>query len=240
MRYIGCTTKSLDVRLKNHLKGHKKKTYKQKWIKKLQSSGLEPKIKIIETCEDKEHMVRQEVWWINYFKKRCDLTNATKGGEGVSGYKFSDEQRKMISIRTKEAMKKLSPEKKKRMRESKMGRPANNRVKIIDHFGNIYPSLTSAANTLSVSVSAITHGIKNKRPVREYSFKYLTEDNSPSDVYENKKLKPVKCVELNKSYRSCREAGKSLNLDASDIGRAAKGTLKTCGGYTFEFIRGGV
>lgn len=43
--------------------------------------------------------------------------------------------------------------------------------------------------------------------------------------------KPVKCIELNKIYRSAHEAGESLNIDFSSICKCTNGKAKTAGGY---------
>jgi len=43
--------------------------------------------------------------------------------------------------------------------------------------------------------------------------------------------KKVFCVELNKQYDSITSASKEVHVDASTISKAAKGKLKTAGGY---------
>ena len=237
LRYIGCTTKSIKERLNHHLRDKQKNQHKVRWIAKLKRAGLKPIAKQIDICDTIEEMKRSEIWWINYFtKKKCDLTNKTRGGDGVWGYKFSDEQKKMISERTKLAMKNLSPEIKEKMRNTNKGKPAHNRRKLIDHLGNTYTSLTEAANILDVHESAIRYGLKNYRQVKNYSFKYYENGDVRCRIYENRNSKPIRCIELNKEYMSVRNAARELKLDPGDIGKVCKGTRPHCGGYTFTFI----
>ena len=49
---------------------------------------------------------------------------------------------------------------------------------------------------------------------------------------------PVYCFELKKIYSCAKEAGKELNIDNSDIGKACKGKLKRAGGYLWEYYNG--
>lgn len=51
--------------------------------------------------------------------------------------------------------------------------------------------------------------------------------------------KPVLCVELNKVFRSQKEAAEELGLVATCIGRCCKGKQKTTGGYHFQSVQRG-
>lgn len=52
--------------------------------------------------------------------------------------------------------------------------------------------------------------------------------------------KRIYCKELNKVFNSQGDAARELNLDQSNISKVCRGVLKTCGGYHFEFYRGGI
>lgn len=95
IRYIGFTQKKLNERLWEHitLANKGKKSYKYNWIRSLLTNHQLPIINLV-------HEVKTETWqyWeIHYIKKYHNLgyklTNATDGGEGVPGRKWSDVQR---------------------------------------------------------------------------------------------------------------------------------------------------
>lgn len=95
VRYVGWSFDS-KRRLKGHLRD-KSKTHKACWIRSLLALGLEPKMTILETGTG--NWASQERWWIA--KSRfygADLTNATDGGDGVSGMIWSDEAKQRASI----------------------------------------------------------------------------------------------------------------------------------------------
>lgn len=46
--------------------------------------------------------------------------------------------------------------------------------------------------------------------------------------------KMVKCVELNRIYRTAHEASKELGIDFSSICKCRRGEAKTAGGYHWE------
>ena len=50
----------------------------------------------------------------------------------------------------------------------------------------------------------------------------------------------VECIELKKIYSCAKEAGKELNIDNSDIGKACKGKLKRAGGYHWRYVGGDI
>lgn len=168
IRYIGCTSCSLEKRFKEHLRC-KDNTYKTKWIKSLLKNNKNPNIILIEEVNDVD-MFEREIYWINFYSN-LKLVNLTGGGEGVIGFQFSDIQRDKISKNTRKAMN--NPEVRKKISDSKKGKPAHNRKKVKDQFGNIYNSISEAARKYSLTPSAITQGIKSNRPVNTIVFEVV-------------------------------------------------------------------
>lgn len=162
IRYIGCTTTSLEKRLKCHLRS-KEKTYKQNWIKHNKTKNLPINIILIEEV-NLDVIFQREIYWINFYKDKTKLTNGTGGGKGVLNYKFSDEQKKKISENTKNAMK--NPEIRKKISDAKKNKPAKNRKKVKDSLNNIFESIEAAGKKYNVSGGAIRFAIKEKRPLR--------------------------------------------------------------------------
>ena len=83
VRYIGFTRKSLEDRLKRHIKESKntssRSTHKINWIRQLLARGDLP---IISLLENTERYQEREIHWISICK---DLTNGTVGGDGRTG-----------------------------------------------------------------------------------------------------------------------------------------------------------
>lgn len=98
IRYVGQTAGTLNGRLKRHLRSippfdFSKMTKVKSWIQSLVKLGIKPEIFLIEVSTE-DQWVEAETFWIAYFKFiGANLTNMTNGGDGVHGYKFSQESR---------------------------------------------------------------------------------------------------------------------------------------------------
>ena len=95
IRYIGQTRKTLQERLKGHLRDTQK-THKTNWIKKNKTN-----INIIlleENIKTKEEICAKEVYYISEYKREgYRLVNTTNGGEGWFGTEFTEEHKSNIS-----------------------------------------------------------------------------------------------------------------------------------------------
>lgn len=119
----------------------------------------------------------KEKYFIKLYDSLNSGYNCTKGGDGVFGYKFTKEQRKIISQKTKKAME--DPEIRKKCAKGNKGKPAYNRKKVIDDFGNIYNSITEVANKFNVSVSAISLCLSKKTKLHnKHNFYYYEVQNA--------------------------------------------------------------
>lgn len=98
VRYVGMTTKSLDVRLGGHLRtAHLEKNHRARWIRSLKNAGLVPVITEIEVVPVEQHAEAERRWIAAYRAQGARLVNATDGGDGTFGHKMSPEARKRIS-----------------------------------------------------------------------------------------------------------------------------------------------
>ncbi len=85
VRYVGKTVKSLETRLKGHVKNAKwgERSHKNNWIRSLLAAGIYPEIKLL--CTANEHNWQdQERNMISFYRTTGILTNGTDGGDGVS------------------------------------------------------------------------------------------------------------------------------------------------------------
>lgn len=179
--YIGLTSKELHIRINGHKRtsNTNAKTYFHKAIKKYGIINF--KWKIIERNEDLNIAKKNEKYYIKLYKSNIEGYNLTQGGDGVCGYKFSDEDKKYISMKTREAMK--NPIIRQKCK-SNLGKPSAKRIKIIDNNGIIYDSITEASKILKVTSGAIKYCIKNKvRLKNTLSFKKYEDGDTVCPAY---------------------------------------------------------
>lgn len=130
IRYIGRTSKSLERRLSQHLIESRQgcRTHKCNWIRSLLSSGKIPLIQIVGVIDGDG--MKEEIAWIKYFRDEgVKLVNQTDGGDGMVGYKYSEEDRQKMSESRKGKKRPtligrhLSLETRKKIGEAAKGRP---------------------------------------------------------------------------------------------------------------------
>lgn len=98
IRYVGMTFGTLKNRLSAHISRARQKidnTHKSNWIRKILRQEMRPKIEMLELAPVGKHIEREK-WWIKKFGRK-NLVNSTDGGEGMLGYKHTDEAKKKIS-----------------------------------------------------------------------------------------------------------------------------------------------
>lgn len=92
-RYIGKTVRTAHRRLRRHVarcyldEAH---THKNRWLRHLLALGLEPSIKVLESCGSEAQLSAAEIRHIAEHRAAgVRLTNATAGGDGTSGWKHT-------------------------------------------------------------------------------------------------------------------------------------------------------
>lgn len=176
LRYIGQTKnpkKRYNQYLKNYyLKGSKKTgkiRYVNNWVGSLIKNNLNPEIQILDKSLDFKEILELEKFYISYFRfLGCKLTNTTDGGEGTLGYKFSEEERKIISERTIEAMK--NPEIIKKISDSGKGRIPPNKGK--KYSQEICKKISEAKKGKSVGLGR-KHSKESKKKMSESKKNYI-------------------------------------------------------------------
>ncbi len=119
VRYIGWAYKPRK-RLADHIyKARKEKTHKANWLNQLASLGLTPVLAELEHGTG-DWSEAERRWISHYAAQGADLCNATAGGEGITGYVFSDATKKVMS--EKKLHRKLSPEHKAKVGAALRGR----------------------------------------------------------------------------------------------------------------------
>ncbi len=102
VRYVGQTIRGLKPRLQAHKARAKDPEFERyhvyRWWNELKAQGLTPKIELWEECNNLEELEEAEKYWIARMRGwGFDLTNMTKGGDGIVLYEITDEHRKNLS-----------------------------------------------------------------------------------------------------------------------------------------------
>jgi predicted GIY-YIG superfamily endonuclease len=74
--YVGITNNP-NQRYWEHLEGRVRKGKKYEWVKSLLDEGVKPKLRILETLDERSEAMRRERYWVQYYTKQgIVLTNA--------------------------------------------------------------------------------------------------------------------------------------------------------------------
>ena len=91
VRYVGKTNKP-NYRYNAHISDVKRRhTHSSSWINSLLKIGLKPKFEIIDTCSEDDWIFWEQHYISLYKSWNFKLTNHTIGGEGMYGYKHTQE-----------------------------------------------------------------------------------------------------------------------------------------------------
>ena len=86
----------------------------------------------------------------------------------------------------------------------------------------------------------VNHRDENRKNNNLHNLEWCTHDYNQRYGTHREKLsvarsKQVYCVELDKVFRSAKDAAEKLGLDKNTIGRVCNGYLRTTGGYHWKF-----
>lgn len=104
IRYVGQTSN-----LKRRLNDHKNPnrdcySHTSNWIRSVLKSGRDIKCSVLSLVFSRDLAISLEIAYIKEFREKgFDLTNATDGGDGRFGYKYSEEEKKEIGDRSRAA-----------------------------------------------------------------------------------------------------------------------------------------
>lgn len=118
-KYVGMTKGSLKNRFNKHKSIAKSDRKKQHLHKALIKDGVENFfIYELDFAENFDDLKQKEIEWIKKLDTKNVGYNETNGGEGIVGYKMSEEQKKVLSEKAKQRFSKLE-EREKLSKKSK-------------------------------------------------------------------------------------------------------------------------
>lgn len=176
-------------------------------------------VTIVEDSLTNDEAIELEILLISEAREAgWSLCNLTDGGDGLVGFKHSEETRRKMQISNKGKAKsghKLSAEHRQKLIDARTGKPLSDEHKAAlskAHKGHVVTEETKAK--ISVSLTG----------------------RSLSEEHKAKLRKPVKCIDTGEVFPSVNDACRKLGVHRQNIAKVAKGQLKQTGGYRFEYI----
>lgn len=163
--YIGMTTASLEKRKKEHIRFATR--YETPFSKAILKYGIENiSWEIIDTAETLDQLKEKEKFYIQKFDSFNNGYNCTLGGEGVFGLKMSKKTRNVIAKKSKAQWEKMTNEQKANRVKNNLNYAGKNKIQIKDSLGNVFKSMTEAAQFHNLRVSTISLCIKHNYATR--------------------------------------------------------------------------
>ncbi len=225
IRYVGVTTRTLPIRLYNHIYYAKFRasTHVHHWIMALIKNKQKPIIELLEkTIENKWE--ERERYWIAYYKKTGLLTNIKEGGQGVNI------NRSLESIEKSASAKSIAI----------VQLDTNN--KFIAEFS----SIKIAAKYLETTKTNISNVLNGRAfTARGYRWFYKTEYESlkfkPNDIkFSNNCVRKIKRINLETNeetiYNSITEASKKNNIRPDKLTSLLRSNNVICI-FKFNYIK---
>lgn len=101
--YIGLTTKSLDERKRQHIKDASTSRTGMVFHRAMRKYGFNNFLwEVVDSAETEVELKEKEIYWIAFYNSYVNADNSngynsTFGGDGINGYKISEETRKKFS-----------------------------------------------------------------------------------------------------------------------------------------------
>jgi group I intron endonuclease len=246
IRYVGQTTKQINVRLYNHIykakKSNHKTTHKNTWIKSLLNENLRPIIELIDVVGENDWKEVEKNYISLYREKSHDLLNISEGGDSGSmpGKKRiwrSEEDYNQWLRKVRESAKNrvITDDDRKKMAENckktHLGRRRSDETK-----NKISATKIGDKNPMFGK----KHSEERKKEISEFHKGKVLSEITKKKIGDSKTKKQVvqknKDDEIIKIYSSVWEIRTTTKY--KNVNKVLKGLMKHCGGYKWEYYYG--
>ena len=218
--YVGQTQRTFGIRTKQHL--NRSDTYFDKALAKYGLNNFS--YEIIDRGSTLEELNEKERYWIvEYDCLWPNGYNLTVGGDGVKGYRHTDEYKR-----------KMSDAKKGKMTgENNPFYGKKHTIKAMEKMSNYQSTrwTVEARKERSDNYKGKFAGEGN--PFYKKEHKQISKDKM-SKTKDNIKVK-VRNIDTGEVFESLTLASKTHNVQVAHIKRVCRGQRKTCGGFRWEF-----
>jgi hypothetical protein len=193
-------------------------------------------------CESEQHAFDLEVQIISILRSiGVKLANATDGGEGTSGYIYSEEMREKASIRVtifyqnnpvtdewREANRKLQ----KTVWESKELRERQSKITKENFKNTELRKKYCIAQRLRHENSKVSDESRAKMSVAQR----INQNKPEVKAKKREKMRKVMSVTTGESFKSAEEAALSISVTPNEIRRVCNGTRKSVKKHQFKYV----
>lgn len=217
IRYVGITNNPSN-RYRQHLcTTSSKKSHCRSWILSLKNNNLQPIMEILDVCEDFLGELMEQ-YWISQIKSwGFDLTNLTVGGEGIGGFKFSQESLK------KRSLNRVHKRPSEKSIQALVNYNKNGRTE--EHRRN----LSKAKKGKSSSNKGIPMSEEHKKKLSKVKM------GKPATWRHRKVLQYSTNNVLIKEWINATVASKELNISRANIVACLKERRNKCGNYIWKY-----
>lgn len=226
-QYVGKTIKKFKIRKRSHKTdayssnqdgSYKIDGYFQRAIRKHGFESFE--WEVLEDNVPENKLDAREIYWIAKLGTFGNGYNSTKGGEGASGYKHSEESKK------------------------KKSRPVLQIDKITGNIINSFFGTIEAERITGINHSSIGECCrKNAKSAGGYAWRYADNYN-PMEIIDTERVDYVRPVyKIDKStgqiiarYKSIVEAGRKNKIFTNSISACCRGKLQSTCGYIWRYV----
>jgi hypothetical protein len=240
-RYIGITCQSINQRWRNgegyqRCTGFYRAIQKYGWIN-IKHEILLENLTFEEATDAEKHLIKKYKTHDKRFGYNC-----TDGGEGVLGWTANEEQREKNSKAKIEQWK--NPEMRQKLVKERQERGATQkeqerlRKMVNENWNNpemrekFIKHLREIANDEERKTN---HSKELKRQWAENPEKFMMNRNYKKGA-ENKRSKPVRCINTGKVYVNARAANNATGISYKEISACCNGKRKSVKGTQWEFI----
>jgi hypothetical protein len=184
IRYVGKTKQKLNRRLRRHIADALERafdrwadtTHRACWLRSLATAPL---MEVVEECEEVDANDAERFWIVQFRALGFDLTNHTDGGDGgiISRKPACTDEEALSLYRSGFSTKQVARQLKtcaKRVSRLVRGEIRGLSKKIADDRGNVFTSVSSAAQAYGVSLGAISNNLRGKsHSAAGHTFKYV-------------------------------------------------------------------
>lgn len=253
-RYIGVSKYSLEERKKQHERSSRNP--KNKFHRAIKKYGLNSFVwEVLDTANSSDELMFKEVEYIRFFDSKKKGYNSTDGGEGTKGHVVSEEARTKLRAVSKSFWSTKTKEEIQELTKHLSVTGGWNKKQILDNKGNIFKSVSAAAQFHNMSIGGISLLLSQKRPSKSgLCFKiyegYIEIFNFEKAKIKKSKYSPEtllkftgdhlkkKIIDSNGViYNSVTEAAKLLKISRSRLTKILTKSLNTKNGLRLFYVR---
>lgn len=232
--YIGQTVQDIKVRIRKHIRENR--THFELAVTKYGIDAFD--LEIIDTATTKEELDEKEKFWIKHYDCMYPKGfNMCEGGSTNSGYKHSEEMKKLLSEKKKEYYRNGGKHPMKGKHHSEESRRKNSESTKGKYCGEKHPNYGKHwSDEQKLKMSLAKRGENHPNWGKHLSEETREKIRQANIGANNHSARKTMCVETGQVFDTITEAAKSIGKTPEAIYACCKGKCHTAGGYHWRYI----